>query len=814
MTTPHPSAFNPYLRHGWCLVPIQAGTKGPNTPQWNTRAACITESSDIPEGMGGGLAHAFSGTAAIDLDNLFMAEVLFAERGIDLQALLDAPDAVQVISGRMGSGKLLYRLSAPLPSKKLNINGQTIVEFRCSTADGLTVQDLLPPSRHPSGSTYQWGGKGDWQALPILPAAILAWWQELLEVKHVSNGPTTLENLDEVRDALQHIPASVGHDTWLEVLMALHSTGHHNAFEVARQWSMTCEAKYPGDREFAIRWNSFKGDRGITISSLYHHARQHGWVRSPIDVMSLFNGPPQETINLLAGMVVQPPAIPMDLFPTVLRDYAMEVSNAVGCDPSVPTMAGLAAVCAAIDSRCRLELVHGFKVPPVLWLMTIGSPADKKSPGSKPLFTVLADIERDDAARYRQDVARWEAEEAMFASTKKSFLSQAGDSELMMATGGDILSGLPDLPILRPQPVPKRLVISDATSQKMVRLAAERPEGLLCYLDEANGWLHKMGSATSGDDRSSWVSSYESDPYHMDRVGAGSIRAENLAVSVYCNVQPKVFRQVIPLLSTDGLLQRFIPITLRPSMTRLGHPIPAWSSLKPTWDHAIRLVHALGERHYTLSESAYSEFRAFQVWYEAMKVDERLIRSPTEFMSAFGKLEGLTGRLALVLHVLESGDTVALSGDSMARAVAIVKKFIVPSLRFAYCDVGGLAEESQEYWVTAHVLQIANEGTCTLSEIRRSGRRQFEAMRPFEADQLIKDVMAELAARQWVAVTDETRGNTTWQINPTLIDIFKVQRDRIIQIKQSVKDSIAGKHESMGNKVDRSEPKWRVRGVA
>jgi hypothetical protein len=249
-------------------------------------------------------------------------------------------------------------------------------------------------------------------------------------------------------------------------------------------------------------------------------------------------------------------------------------------------------------------------------------------------------------------------------------------------------------------------------------------------------------------------------------------------------------------------------------MTRLGHPIPAWSSLKPTWDHAIRLVHALGERHYTLSESAYSEFRAFQVWYEAMKVDERLIRSPTEFMSAFGKLEGLTGRLALVLHVLESGDTVALSGDSMSRAVAIVKRFIVPSLRFAYCDVGGLAEESQEYWVTAHVLQIANDGTCSLSEIRRSGRRQFEAMRPFEADQLIRDVMAELTARQWVAVIDETRGNTTWQINPTLIDIFKVQRERIIQIKQSVKDSIAGKHESMGNKVDRSDPKWRVRGVA
>ena len=814
-TMQHPSAFGPYLRHGWKLVPINAGTKGPRTPGWNTEEACINESSDIPEGMGAGLAHAFSGTCAIDLDDAFMAQMMFAERGVDLQALLDAPDAVQIISGRPGSGKLLYRLDRPLPSKSLKIDVKTIVEFRCATADGLTVQDLIPPSRHPSGTIYLWGGKGNWRNLPLLPESIRLWWNELLNEKpHTSSSVAQkLDDLTEVRSALQHISADCPHDTWIEVLMAMSSTGHPEACELAREWSKTAPHRYPGDREFDIRWRSFKDkDNGITISTLFHHAKGHGWVAPPIDVMKLFNTPLEGMSDLLDGMIVRPPGADLGLFPTVLRDYALEVSESVGCDPMVPISAGLAAACAAIDSRSRLELTNGYKVPPVLWLMTIGSPADKKSPGSKPMFTVLSDIERDDAARYKMDMLRWEAEEAMFAAAKKSFLQQAGGGEhILGALGGDPLAGLAQLPTLRPQPVPKRLVIADATSQKMVRLAAERPQGLLCYLDEANGFFNKMVNAGSGDDRSAWVVSYESDRYFMDRVGTGSTIAENLAVSIYCNVQPQVFRKVLPNLSSDGLIQRFIPMTLRPSKTRLGNPVPAWSSCKPTWDHMIRQLHATGERHYTLSEEAYNIFREFQQWYEFGKHDERRIRSPVEFMTAFGKLEGLTGRLILVLHMIEDRDSPTVGADIMRRVIELVRGFVIPSFRYCYADIGGLVEESHEYWITAHILQIANEGTVSLSDIKRSGRRQWGDMRPLDIDQLIRDTMAELEDRQWVAVVEDNRKSTVWAINPALVEHFKAQRERVIAIKQAIKDSVRQHAEAKGFDTT-GDARYKARG--
>jgi hypothetical protein len=57
----------------------------------------------------------------------------------------------------------------------------------------------------------------------------------------------------------------------------------------------------------------------------------------------------------------------------------------------------LAAVCGVVDARSRLELMPGFKVPPVLWICSIGEPGDKKTPGSKPMFEILTQLEREDA---------------------------------------------------------------------------------------------------------------------------------------------------------------------------------------------------------------------------------------------------------------------------------------------------------------------------------------------------------------------------------------------------------------------------------
>lgn len=173
-----------YMDVGFKLCRIAAGTKGPKTKGWQDTPISLDQVNH--EGLG--LIHALSGTCAIDLDNFESAVAWFEGRDIDLRAMLDADDAVQIKSGRPNRGKLVYRLPSdmrPLPLVQVkNPDGSMLIEFRCAATEGAGCQDVLPPTLHPdTGKPYEWGGAGDFKNLPTLPPAVQALWQSLFATK-------------------------------------------------------------------------------------------------------------------------------------------------------------------------------------------------------------------------------------------------------------------------------------------------------------------------------------------------------------------------------------------------------------------------------------------------------------------------------------------------------------------------------------------------------------------------------------------------------------------------------------------------------
>ena len=796
----HPASVDAYIRHGWSIVPIPANTKGPRTLGWNLKQNALKAQCDLPPGYGIGLAHAYSGTMAFDIDN-WDATVA---QGIDVQTLYDAPDAVVIHSGRPGHGKLLYQMpfGLALPSKEVIIDGLTVYELRCATANGLTVQDVLPPSIHPdTRQPYHWAGRGHWTRLPTIPQSLLDIWQSLLtqdKERTITTDGVVDASWEEIRQAVEVIPADCTRDEWVSIGMALHWAGTQTdqldaALSLWNEWSAQSAAKYPGERGIAGQWLSFKTDKAtaVKLGTLFHIAKSHGWTRPTPDAAELFSKidiPVMEPLSVMDGLRPKPPEMDLSLWPTVLRQRSTEISESVGCDPLVPLFAGLAAVCGVIDARIRLELMPGFKVPPVLWLMTLGDPADKKSPGSRPMLAPLKNIEAEDRPRYGKELLDWEGREAQHASAKKAFLDWSSSTEAML--GGDQAPLVPDLPA---QPVPLKITVSDITSQKLVRQAADRPRGLLCYLDEMNSWVRKLTDKSSGEDRSAWVVSHESEHYEMDRVGAGSIHCENLAVSIYGNIQPQVFKQNLAVLSADGLLQRFIPAILRGSKTKLGQPIPDYMSSAGAWENTLRLTYALPAQTYQLSTEAYTAFREFQQWYESAKQDERVLDSGTEYMTAFGKLEGLAGRLILMFHVIESPFNPVVSVDVVHRVVSLVRGYIIPAYRYALGEVGGVITDTFDQWVIDYIVQISGDvQTIDLRSLKRSARRPLEGKTDWQKDQAIMDAMLIVEQSGWaVQIESELhKKKVTWAINPTLPEMFKDYRQTVIKAKQRHADYI------------------------
>ncbi len=274
-----------YHQLGWYLVPINAESKLPVLRGWNIKENCIGPGETYWADAGSiGIALAYSGLMTVDVDHWTGATAWFADRGIDMAALFSAPDAVQIQSGRSGHGKLLYKMpeGLVLQTKQIRQDGEgadgkrsMMLEFRCATSKGKTMQDVLPPSLHPeTGNRYQW--VGDPSKAPQIPSALLSVWQSLLtkpDGTERSQSVATGVDRREVEAALRVLDPTMPREDWLQVLMAVHSTGEPWAEEVARNWSTKNGAGT--NEDFDGRWRSFSnGD--VRLGTLFYMADETG----------------------------------------------------------------------------------------------------------------------------------------------------------------------------------------------------------------------------------------------------------------------------------------------------------------------------------------------------------------------------------------------------------------------------------------------------------------------------------------------------------------------------------------------------------
>lgn len=93
---------------------------------------------------------------------------------------------------------------------------------------------------------------------------------------------TEREGLDyeRARSALEALPCEgLSYDEWLQVGMALKSTGDSRAFSLWDEWSAQDAGRYQAEGAYstAEKWETLAEDGGVTIASLYRRAVSEGW---------------------------------------------------------------------------------------------------------------------------------------------------------------------------------------------------------------------------------------------------------------------------------------------------------------------------------------------------------------------------------------------------------------------------------------------------------------------------------------------------------------------------------------------------------
>ncbi len=276
------TAFSEYGRAGWKLCDIARGHKSPLYDDWQKQGQDIESKAGIEalDGLdGAGLLHAFSGTCALDIDQLDVARPWLAERGVDVDALLNDPLAVQITSGRANRAKLIYRMKRPMRTFKPKASG---IELRCATADGVrSMQDVLPPTIHPeTNKPYRWKFNDplidDWSALPPIPANLLHLWRELTANDPTISSPTQRATpldtpVEKIRRAIylwiETKKKNVAdYEDWIEVGQRLNDKtgGAEEGLDLWDEWSASDKSmrddgtpRYKGRDNLLVHWLSF-----------------------------------------------------------------------------------------------------------------------------------------------------------------------------------------------------------------------------------------------------------------------------------------------------------------------------------------------------------------------------------------------------------------------------------------------------------------------------------------------------------------------------------------------------------------------------
>ena len=430
------------------------------------------------------------------------------------------------------------------------------------------------------------------------------------------------------------------------------------------------------------------------------------------------------------------PAFPLEVLPPIIRQFVATQSEIIGCDKSALAMAVLAALSGAIDHQFALKIMRNgdWWASPRLWVLLVGDPSIKKTP---IMNTASGRIDELQAAAWRK-----------YQNDKKDYVDGGGDPEAFDA------------------PEPPRFVAYDVTVEKLGMILAEQDRGILIKRDEIVGWVGSMEKYTSGRaasaDRAFWLKAYDGGPFTVDRVSRSSIRIRNLSVSIIGGIQPARLAELQGLTS-DGLLQRFIPVMVSGSTFPMDRPVS--DEAERYWQLIERLISVAPQR-LILEDDAVPVMEDLRRYL--FDLERAAAGIADGFQSFVGKLSGLAGSLTLILAIAEDPERAPAARVSKAVVEAmatLIKEFVLPHAFEFYRTTGAASDRLQRIasWIltSGKTRIVPSDLTVNVADMRGLGI--------WDVNQRV----SPLVAGGWLTPAEPGPLAKAWTVNPAVRDFFQ-----------------------------------------
>mgnify|MGYP000176167783 CR=1 FL=1 len=343
---------------------------------------------------------------------------------------------------------------------------------------------------------------------------------------------------------------------------------------------------------------------------------------------------------------------PIEALPNTARAYATATSEALDVAPAFVAVPLLSVLSAAVGASARLQLKRSWREPATLWTAVVAPSGSTKSAALQHVLRPVQRMEREAQEAYREAKAQHDPK------------------------GNE------------PAPTRTRYRTGDPTTEAVVRILEDNPQGVLLARDELAAWLGSFDRYAHGAaDLQFWIEVWGGEQVSLDRVGEGNITVATPAVPLTGTIQPRTLKKKLGAIHFQSGFASRLLLCRPPTSAKQWSDADVSEDLRVRYHALLQSLYALEDRREEdealtvgLSPAAKERWIAFYNGANAQLHREH--DGPAR--AARAKSINHAARLALIFHLCRSagsGESEQVERSVVDRAVTVAQWGLRETLR-------------------------------------------------------------------------------------------------------------------------------------
>ena len=382
-----------------------------------------------------------------------------------------------------------------------------------------------------------------------------------------------------------------GYDDWRTIAMALSTLGEDG-------WPLLADNR----RKFE---GFLSSTREITLESFFYKCQEYGVIPP--------NVPHYEMIPF-----------PVEVFPEQVRAIIRETHECLNFSVDHIASSLLFVASIAVGNSVIVEIKNEWVDKAILYVAIVGKPGTNKSAPLRFALKPLVDRDKKALQKYEKKREAYEAALRLPAKERK---------------------------VVPEEPEYKQIVLSDFTTEVLVRQHKANPRSLAVYVDELIGFIKCFNKYRSGNDEQVWTQLYNGGSVIVNRVSSQPLNIEDTCIGVIGTIQPGLLNEFAKGKTESGFVDRWLfafpDDTVYPKLNQQQLPRERTKEWCAIIEKIFELPFEAGTKPVKLTREAMGVYSG---WFNALADQKN--SSSSSFAEMATKMERYCIRFAIVLEAL------------------------------------------------------------------------------------------------------------------------------------------------------------------